>query len=141
MSKDSQRVLVAFLVGILFSIGLALSGMTQPHKVIGFLDLLGKWDPSLLFVMGGALSIHFWSYKYVKGRPHPIFDDRWHFPTSKEITSPLIIGSGLFGIGWGLAGYCPGPALTSLGAGSSNALIVVGAMTLGMWLYKYIKTT
>ncbi|MCX7978818.1 MAG: YeeE/YedE family protein, partial [Bdellovibrionaceae bacterium] len=128
----------AFLVGFLFSIGLAVSGMTQPQKVIGFLDLTGNWDPSLMFVMLGAIPVHFLSYLWIKGKPSPVFDTKWHYPTNKTIDKFLIGGSALFGVGWGLGGYCPGPALASVLTGKVNVLVFVLTMTLGMLVWRLL---
>ena len=126
---------VAFLVGLLFAIGLAFSGMTQPQKVIGFLDIM-HWDPSLIFVMVGAIVVHSLSYPLIRKRKTPLLDTKWHVPTRKDITARLVIGSLLFGVGWGLAGYCPGPALSSIGTGDIRALSFVFFMLLGMLLFK-----
>lgn len=125
----------AFLVGLIFAIGLALAGMTQPQKVIGFLNPFA-WDPSLLFVMIGAIGVHAASYPLIRRRSSPLLDTRWHVPTRKDLTPRLIVGSALFGVGWGLAGYCPGPALTSLGGGSSQSIVFVLSLILGMVLFR-----
>lgn len=130
------RVVVALIVGFIFAVGLAISGMTQPQKILGFLQLGENWDPSLMFVMLGAIPVHAVSYFFAKKKSTPILDKKWHVPTSKEITKPLVIGSALFGFGWALGGYCPGPALTSLGAGSRTAAVFVIAMFAGMMLQK-----
>ncbi|MEM9074347.1 MAG: DUF6691 family protein [Myxococcota bacterium] len=127
----------AFLVGMLFAGGLALSGMTQPAKVIRFFDFsdgFSSWDPSLAFVMLGGLLVYVPMFRLARARSRPVLDDLFHLPTRITIDARLVIGSALFGIGWGLAGYCPGPALTSLGAFSTPALVVVGSMILGMVL-------
>jgi uncharacterized membrane protein YedE/YeeE len=134
-SHFAKRNLVSFAVGLLFAIGLALSGMTQPQKVIAFLDPW-SWDPSLLFVMAGAILVHFAAYALIRKRQSPLLDTKWHVPTRKDVTPRLILGSALFGIGWGIAGFCPGPALTSLTAGDARTGIFVGAMLLGMLLFK-----
>lgn len=126
---------ISFTVGLIFAIGLAISGMTQPQKVIGFLNPW-DWDPSLLFVMLGAIGVHLLSYPLVRRRPSPLLDTKWHVPTRKDITTRLILGSALFGIGWGLAGFCPGPALTSLASGDVRSFLFVGAMILGMVLFR-----
>lgn len=126
---------MAFLVGLLFAIGLAFSGMTQPQKVIGFLDII-HWDPSLIFVMVGAIVVHGLSYPLIRKRRTPLLDTKWHVPTRKDITPRLVIGSLLFGVGWGLAGYCPGPALSSVATGDTRTLSFVFFMLLGMLLFK-----
>lgn len=133
-----KNILSAWLVGFLFALGLGISGMTQPLKVIGFLDLFGSWDPSLMFVMVGAILVHLILYWAIRKRSAPVFSMRWHVPEKTKITKSLIIGSLLFGIGWGLAGYCPGPALTSLASFQSRAFLFVGSMILGMFIFKLI---
>ncbi|QDK39352.1 YeeE/YedE family protein [Bdellovibrio sp. NC01] len=133
--KNTQQSFVAFIVGLLFAFGLALSGMTQPQKVIGFLDPW-NWNPSLLFVMIGAIGVHVISYPIVKKRASPLLDTKWHVPTRKDITARLLLGSLLFGIGWGLGGYCPGPGITSIASGDMRAVFFVGAMLVGMLLFK-----
>jgi uncharacterized membrane protein YedE/YeeE len=128
----------AFWSGILFAFGLSYSGMTQPNKIIGFLDLL-NWDASLVFVMMGSILVHSISYRIVTSRATPIFDLKWHLPTKKDITPSLVIGSALFGLGWGMGGFCPGPAVTSLAAGNHLVIAFVISMLFGMWTYNKIK--
>ncbi len=130
--------LASLVVGFIFGIGLVISGMTQPAKVIGFLDLFGNWDPSLIFVMGGSILVHSITYQLIRKRPSPLLSPHWHVPTKSEITPSLMIGSTLFGIGWGLGGYCPGPAVTSLMSFSHRPLIFVISMLVGMFLFKVI---
>jgi len=125
-----------FIVGFIFALGLGISGMTQPEKVVGFLDLFGEWDPSLLFVMIGAILVHFISYRWIRSRVSPLFVGNWHVPTKKEITPSLLIGAFLFGVGWGIGGYCPGPALTSLASFELRPFVFVASMILGMFLFK-----
>jgi len=126
---------VAFLVGALFAFGLALSGMTLPSKVIGFLDVFGHWDPSLAFVMAGAVVSYFVFFRALRGTA-PVLGDTFYIPAAREIDRPLVVGSALFGMGWGVAGYCPGPALTSLGTLSTDVLVFVAAMIAGMVLHR-----
>ena len=125
--------IASFICGILFSIGLGISGMTQPQKVIGFLDVFGEWDLSLAFVMGGAvlsyLILQLWIQRNFS---IPVLGGSFQITTRKDLDRSLIIGALLFGSGWGLGGYCPGPAITSLGSGSLNALLFVVAMGIGM---------
>lgn len=130
--------LAALVVGFIFAIGLGISGMTQPQKVVGFLDLFGNWDPSLIFVMVGGIIVHFVTYKLIRKRKSPLLSTSWHVPTKKEITPALIIGSVLFGIGWGLGGFCPGPAVTSLASFESKPLIFVLSMLVGMFLFRMV---
>ena len=125
--------IASFICGILFSIGLGISGMTQPQKVIGFLDVFGEWNPSLAFVMGGAvlsyLALQLWIQRNFS---IPVLGGSFQIPSRKDLDRSLIIGALLFGSGWGLGGYCPGPAITSLGSGSFNAILFVVAMGMGM---------
>ena len=127
--------IAAFICGILFSIGLGISGMTQPQKVIGFLDVLGEWDPSLVFVMGGAVISFLLLQLLIQRRfSKPMLGERFQIPSRKDFDRSLIFGALLFGMGWGLGGYCPGPAITSLGSGSLNAVMFMVAMGVGMLL-------
>ena len=126
---------VEFLVGLLFGLGLILSGMTDPGKVQGFLDLAGAWDPSLAFVMGGAVVVGFFAFALARRRTTAFLGGAMHLPASRDIDRRLVIGSVVFGIGWGLAGFCPGPALVSLGAGHWQALVFVLAMLAGMAMH------
>jgi uncharacterized protein len=134
-----KNAVAAFFVGLIFAVGLVISGMTQPQKVIAFLDIFGNWDPSLIFVMGGAMGLHLITYRIVRKRSSPLLDVKWHVPTKTKITPQLVLGSILFGIGWGLAGYCPGPALTSLVSFSQSSFVFVGMMFLGMFLYYKVE--
>ncbi|RLB57290.1 MAG: YeeE/YedE family protein [Deltaproteobacteria bacterium] len=130
-----MRALVSAAVsGVLFAVGLALAGMTQPKKVIAFLDFAGDWDPSLLLVMVGAIAVYLPAQRLIYRRRAPLLDARFHLPRETELTSRLFVGAGLFGIGWGIAGYCPGPALSSLFSGSSSAIIFVASMVMGIAL-------
>ena len=125
----------SIICGIIFSIGLGISGMTQPQKVIGFLDIFGEWNPSLAFVIGGAV-LSYLAIQLLIQRNFsiPVLVGSFQIPTRKDLDRSLIIGALLFGSGWGLGGYCPGPAITSLGSGSLNALLFVVAMGVGMLL-------
>lgn len=125
-----------FAVGLLFGIGLILSGMTDPGKVIGFLDLFGLWDPSLALVMGGAILVGVFAFAFARKRTRSLLGGAMHMPGSRDIDRRLVLGSLVFGAGWGLAGFCPGPAIVSLGAGQPKALVFVLAMIAGMVLYE-----
>jgi uncharacterized membrane protein YedE/YeeE len=126
---------VALASGVLFGMGLMLGGMTDPAKVSGFLDLAGRWDPSLAFVMGGALCVTFPAFQLLlRSRTRPLLVERFHLPTRKDLDGPLIGGAMLFGIGWGIAGLCPGPAIANLVFGSPEVLGFVVSMVVGMWL-------
>lgn len=128
----------AALAGFLFALGLGISGMTRPEKVVGFLDLFGDWDPSLLLVMVGATAIHFVSFRLITRRNSPLFSSQWHLPDKTSITPSLVIGSLIFGLGWGLGGYCPGPAITSLASLESGPLLFVPGMILGMLIFRLL---
>jgi uncharacterized membrane protein YedE/YeeE len=134
-SNLAKQNAVSLAVGLLFAIGLAVSGMTQPQKIIAFLNPW-DWDPSLLFVMVGAVTVHAISYPFVVRRPSPLLDTKWHIPTRKDLTPRLILGSALFGVGWGLGGFCPGPGLTSMMSGDPRSLAFVAAMIFGILLFK-----
>ena len=129
-----MKALVAFVSGAIFALGLGLGGMTQPAKVLAFLDVSGRWDPSLAFVRGGAIAIYALAVRVARRRPGPLLEVRFHQPTKTAIDRRLVSGAALFGLGWGIAGYCPGPAITSAASGSLSAAIVVAAMLGGMVL-------
>ncbi|KPK17376.1 MAG: hypothetical protein AMJ62_01650 [Myxococcales bacterium SG8_38] len=129
----------AFLGGLVFGVGLAIGGMTQPAKIVGFFDFFGSWDPSLAFVMGGALVVYTPVYRWaIRTWQRPIWAPAFSLPTRSDIDWRLVLGSGIFGIGWGLGGYCPGPAFTSVGAGSREALIFGLAMLAGVGAYQVL---
>lgn len=132
--------LVNLALGLLFGVGLVVSGMSDPAKVLNFLDLFGTWDPSLAFVMGGAVIVAFVGYRLVLARPAPIAGGRFHLPERTEIDRRLLVGSAIFGLGWGLGGFCPGPALTALGLAAPGTLAFVPAMLLGMWAARMLAT-
>ena len=134
IKKSILHRLSEFLVGLLFGLGLILSGMTDPGKVTGFLDLFGLWDPSLALVMGGAIAVGFFAFTLAKKRTTNFLGGMLRLPAKNQIDKPLIIGSLLFGAGWGLAGFCPGPALVSMASGQPKALVFVVAM-LAPWLW------
>ena len=117
--------------GFLFGIGLWVSGMANPKKVLGFLDVTGDWDASLMLVMAGAVAIALVGFRFVLSRPKPIVSEKFELPTRRDIDLPLIAGSAIFGIGWGIAGYCPGPALTALATLSTESIVFVAAMIVG----------
>lgn len=129
-----RQVLAALLSGSVFGVGLAWSGMTDPARVLGFLDLAGDWDPTLLLVMAGALAVAAPAFRLVLGRPGPLLGGAFHLPGKTRIDAPLLTGAAIFGIGWGLAGLCPGPALAGLVTGSPQVVVFVLAMLAGQWL-------
>lgn len=126
-----KPVISALIAGLLFAAGLGISGMANPAKVLGFLDVAGAWDPSLMFVMVGALAVYAPSSRLIRRRAAPLFAPFFAPLAKTRVDPPLIIGSSLFGIGWGLSGYCPGPALTNVTTGASEVLLFVGAMIVG----------
>jgi uncharacterized membrane protein YedE/YeeE len=128
-----------FLVGLLFGIGLILAGMTDPGKVIGFLDLFGQWDPSLALVMGGAIFVGVFAFAVAKKRTVAFLGEPMQLPRPGQVDRQLVAGSLLFGIGWGLAGFCPGPALVSLGAGHWQAAVFVVSMVVGMSAFEWAR--
>lgn len=134
-----MQIVTAFVTGLLFGLGLILSGMTDPTKVTGFLDIAGAWNPSLIFVMGGAILVAMVAFRIAGTRTHALLGGAMHLPTARQIDKRLILGGVIFGIGWGLAGYCPGPALASLATGGSKPLIFVLAMLAGMATYEILS--
>jgi len=134
-----QHRISEFAVGLLFGIGLILSGMTDPGKVIGFLDLFGQWDPSLALVMGGAIMVGVFAFAFAKKRTSTFLGGALHLPKSTDIDRRLVVGGLVFGAGWGLAGFCPGPALVSLGAGQPKAAVFVVAMLAGMYVFELLE--
>ena len=132
-----MAIVLQFVVGLIFGFGLLLSGMSDPAKVLNFLDLggiaLGTWDPSLAFVMAGAVAVTFVGYRFVLARSRPLLAESFHLPTQRNPDLRIVTGAAIFGVGWGLAGFCPGPALTALGFGARGAFIFVAAMFAGMW--------
>ncbi|HET7792776.1 MAG TPA: DUF6691 family protein [Rhizobacter sp.] len=127
------------LAGTVFGVGLSWSQMTDPHKVLAFLDIAGRWDASLLFVIGGAVAVAFAGYRLVLRRKGPLFDDAFHLNFETAIDTPLLAGAALFGIGWGLAGYCPGPAIASLGFGNTEMLWFLPALVAGIALRQWSR--
>jgi len=135
----SRLTASAFLAGLLFGLGLLVSGMANPAKVLGFLDIAGAWDPSLGLVMAGAIVVGLIAFRVAAQRRHSLLDEPMRLPTRRDIDRRLVLGSLGFGIGWGLAGFCPGPALTLVGAGESKALVFVLAMLAGMAVFELIE--
>lgn len=129
--------LCAIVAGALFGAGLVLSGMTDPERVLGFLDVFGAFDPTLAFVLGGAVSVTVIAFRFALRLHKPLIADRFEIPQSQAIDARLIAGAAVFGIGWGLAGYCPGPAVAGLASGSSEAPWFCGAMIAGSAIYAW----
>jgi uncharacterized membrane protein YedE/YeeE len=135
-----MRLISVYFIGLLFGIGISISGMSNPAKVINFFDVAGTWDPSLAFVMGGALMVAFFGYRRVLRAPRPRFGAVFQLPVRRDLDGPLIAGSAAFGIGWGIAGFCPGGALPAIGTGRPEVLIFAGALLAGIFAAKWIMT-
>ncbi len=129
-----MRIVSSYLIGLIFGIGISISGMANPAKVLNFFDVMGTWDPSLAFVMGGALVVTFVGYRIVLHRPAPILDQQFHLPASSRIDARLIGGAAVFGIGWGISGFCPGGALPALGTGNPSVFAFTAALLAGMFV-------
>lgn len=134
-----MQIFMALIVGLIFGIGLIVSGMTNPAKVKGFLDLAGNWDPSLAFVMGGAILVGLVAFRFAAGRERALLGEMMHLPTASRIDRRLVLGGLAFGVGWGLAGFCPGPALASIAVGGVKPLIFIGAMLTGMGIFEALE--
>lgn len=131
-----MRLVSTYLIGLIFGVGISISGMANPAKVLNFFDIAGTWDPSLVFVMGGAVVVAFLGYKIVLRRPAPVLDAKFHLPDNPRIDARLLGGSALFGIGWGIAGFCPGGALPALGTGQIDVFVFVAALIAGIFAAK-----
>lgn len=136
-----QRIVVAALIGLLFGTGIVVSGMSNPAKVLNFFDFFGTWDPSLAFVMGSALAVTAIGYRFVLRRPRPVLDVRFHMPPSQKIDGTLVAGAAVFGIGWGITGFCPGGAIPALGLWETSAWIFVGSMLAGILVARTVRAT
>jgi uncharacterized membrane protein YedE/YeeE len=132
-----KEKLMSLFAGVVFGLGLSLSQMIDRDRVLGFLDVTGVWDPTLLFVLLGAVAVTVIAFRFILRLPQPIFANQFHLPTKKEIDVPLIVGSAIFGIGWGIAGYCPGPGITALVLGIWNPVLFVIAFIVGSFTYKW----
>lgn len=131
---------IAAISGAVFALGLVVSGMVAPGRVTAFLDVTGNWDPTLAFVMAGAICVHAPLARIVRRRSAPIFDTRFHLPERTKLEPRLVAGAALFGVGWGLSGYCPGPALVSLGSAAAPVLVFLGAMIGGVAIARLLLT-
>lgn len=134
-----MRALSLYLIGLIFGVGISVSGMANPAKVLNFFDLAGTWDPSLAFVMGGAVIVTFIGYRFVLRRSSPIMAPSFNLPTNRALDARLIGGSALFGVGWGIAGFCPGGALPALGTGDVRVFIFVGALLAGILAARFLS--
>jgi hypothetical protein len=135
-----KQHVVALLAGVLFGVGLGLSQMIDRDRVLGFLDVTGIWDPTLLFVLGGAVAVTVIAFRFVLRMPHPVLDAKFRLPTRNDIDRPLVIGAAIFGIGWGIAGYCPGPGITALVLGIWNPVIFMLALLAGSLTYRWYQS-
>ncbi len=131
------KILAGLACGVLFGVGLAISRMIDPAKVLGFLDVAGDWDPSLALVLIGAVAVSALAFRAIRRRPRPLLDARFHLPARKDVDARLVAGASVFGIGWGLVGFCPGPALAALALGLWQPAVFVAAMLAGMALYRF----
>lgn len=136
-----MKSLIAFFCGLIFGLGLIVGQMSNPAKVLNFLDFGGHWDPSLAFVMIGAVAVAAIGFALGRGRATSMLGEKFHLPTATRIDAPLLLGAAIFGIGWGLIGFCPGPAITALGFGSIQAVIFVAAMIAGMLLFQLVEAS
>lgn len=134
-----RAIISAFAAGLLFGAGLLLSGMSDPANVLGFFDVAGQWNPTLAFVMAGGLGVTLIGYRFTLRRPAPLCEPKFQVPTSKIIDARLIGGAALFGLGWGIAGYCPGPAFVAAAGGFSEAVIFTAAMVAGMAGWRFVQ--
>lgn len=132
-----KQNLIAVFSGIIFGFGLSLSQMIDRDRVLGFLDFTGNWDPTLLFVLGGAVGVTIIAFRFVLRLPKPIFGEKFYLPTKKDIDPALILGAAIFGIGWGIAGYCPGPSITALVLGIWNPVLFIIAFVIGSLCYQW----
>lgn len=133
-----MKLIVSFILGMLFSMGLSISGMVNPDKVLGWLDFFGAWDPSLIFVMGGAVTVNILFFKLILKRKHPLLENKFSVPTKTVVDNRLLVGSALFGIGWGLGGVCPGPGLSNLFLFNPKVIAFLVAMVFGMIAFKWV---
>ena len=134
-----MHLIIVYLIGVIFGTGIVVSGMANPAKVINFFDIAGTWDPSLAFVMGGALIVTALGYRMVFGRARPLFEGRFVLPTARNLDARLIGGSAVFGVGWGIAGFCPGGALPALGTGRIEVILFVAALLGGIFAAKFLQ--
>ncbi len=142
MSKQQiGREVVALAAGLLFALGLGISGMTDPKRVLAFLDISGDWNPNLALVMAAGIAVVFPAHRLLLGRKAPLFEGKFHWPTRSDIDRPLLIGAVMFGVGWGIGGFCPGPALVGIAGGQPGVLVFVAAMAVGMLAHRKLMAT
>jgi uncharacterized membrane protein YedE/YeeE len=136
-----MRLILSYFIGLIFGVGISISGMANPAKVLNFFDIAGTWDLSLAFVMGGALGVTALGYRFILKHPAPLLASGFQLPTRRDLDLQLIGGSAVFGIGWGIAGFCPGGALPAIGTGNSEVLIFIAALIAGIFAAKFIQST
>lgn len=141
MNTPLKTHTIALITGLLFGLGLGLSQMVDRNRVLGFLDVAGNWDATLLFVLGGAVGVTVLSFSFILRRSQPLFADKFQLPSSNHIDRRLLLGAAIFGIGWGTAGYCPGPAISALSLGDWNPVLFLAAMITGSLAYQYFTLT
>ncbi len=134
-----MKIFIAFIVGLIFAIGLGISGMTQTQIVRGFLDIFGEWNYNLIGVMAGAILVHSLLYYFIRKKSTPFLESKFHIPTRKDLDWRLILGAAIFGLGWGWAGICPGPGLVALTSGNINFVIFIISMLVGMGIFKLLE--
>lgn len=134
-----MRLFISYLIGLVFGVGIVISGMANPAKVTNFFDFAGTWDPSLMFVMGGAVTVAFIGFRFVLKRPAPVMGTMFHLPTRRDLDARLLGGAAVFGVGWGIAGFCPGGALPALGTGQIEVFVFVGALVAGIAVAKMLQ--
>lgn len=134
-----MKIFIAFIVGLIFAIGLGVSGMTQTQIVRGFLDIFGEWNYNLIGVMAGAILVHSLLYYFIRKKSTPLLESKFHIPTRKDLDWRLILGAAIFGLGWGWAGICPGPGLVALTSGNINFVIFIISMLAGMGIFKLLE--
>jgi uncharacterized membrane protein YedE/YeeE len=137
MKREHARALAGLAAGAIFGLGLAISGMTNPQKILGFLDLLGAWDPSLLLVLASALGVTMLGYRLPTATP--VLDTRYYVPGNTAVDRKLLMGAAIFGVGWGIAGFCPGPALAGLGSGAPQVYVFVAALLVGAFVAAWVE--
>ena len=136
-----KGVIVGLVSGVIFSFGLVFSGMTNPSKVIGFLDIFGNWDPSLAFVMGGAVCFNLVSFRFILKRDNPLLGKKFDLPSKRDIDKNLLTGASIFGVGWGLIGICPGPSIVNIVTLHLNSFLFIGSMIAGMAVFKILNSS
>jgi uncharacterized protein len=137
MQPNLKENAIALVSGLLFGLGLGLSQMIDRDRILGFLDVSGVWEPTLMFVLAGAVAVTVVAFRFILRQPHPIWANQFHLPTKKDIDIPLVVGAAIFGVGWGISGYCPGPGMTAIVVGFWNPVLFIFAFIVGSLTYKW----